>query len=179
MFENVSFLLEMVLRCAINRLGHAFPQTRNVFTNSALIPKIYLACSFADAMFSLGNFRETFFASCLSCTCRALPGAKLHISVFCACALCPKLASVRSGTKASATLWKNRKGQVCLMYFFSWIRESGTFERVSTFLERPIDFQEQIQYSCNGRHACLCYQAEDRYCGIPHIRPCGWETTSL
>ena len=30
----------------------------------------------------LGNFRETSSASCLSCTCRALPRANLHMFVF-------------------------------------------------------------------------------------------------
>ena len=55
---------------------------------------------------------KLFFASCLSHTRRALPRANLHISVFCACASRPKVASVSSGTKASATLWKNQKGYV-------------------------------------------------------------------
>ena len=32
---------------AVNRLGHAFHHSQNVFTNGALIP-IYVACSFAE-----------------------------------------------------------------------------------------------------------------------------------
>ena len=43
---------------------------------------------------------------------------------------------------------------------FSWMTESRTFERLSVFLECPIDFDdflEQIRYSCNGRHVCLWY----------------------
>ena len=88
-------------RCAMNRpnrLGHALPHTRNILTNSTLIPKIYSACSFMDATFSY--LRETYSASCLSHMCRALPRANLHISVFHACAMCPKVATVSSGTKA-------------------------------------------------------------------------------
>ena len=34
---------------------------RNIFTNGTLIPKIYLACSITDAMFSSGNYGDTFF----------------------------------------------------------------------------------------------------------------------
>ena len=74
------------------------------FTNGALIPKIYLASSFANAMFSSGNSRETLFASCLAHTCRALPRENLHISIFRACTTRPKVALVRSGTKASGAL---------------------------------------------------------------------------
>ena len=40
---------------------HAFPPTWNNFANGALIPKIYSACNFTDALYSLGNFGETFF----------------------------------------------------------------------------------------------------------------------
>ena len=59
--ETSPFCGRWFCRCAINRLGHAFPWTRNIFTNGALVPKIYSACSFMDVMFSSGNFRETFF----------------------------------------------------------------------------------------------------------------------
>ena len=116
--ETSPFHWRRFCRCVINRLGHAFPQTRNIFTNGTLIPKIYTACSFADAMFSLWNFRKTFFASCLSRTRRALPKANLHISIFHACAMCPKVALVSSSTKTSATLGENRKGCVCLLLLF-------------------------------------------------------------
>ena len=81
--------------------------------------------------------------------------AYLIISVLCACAPHPTMALASSGTKASATLWKNWNGHVCLLLFFSWMRESRTFERLSVFLENPIDFYdflEQLQYSRNGRH---------------------------
>ena len=57
--ETSSFHWRWFCRCMINRLSHTFPRTQNIFTNGALIPKIYSACSFADAMFSLGNFGET------------------------------------------------------------------------------------------------------------------------
>ena len=102
-------------RFMINTLSHAFPCTQNIFTNGALIPKIYSACSFTGPTFSSGNFGETSSASCLLPTCRAFPRANLHISVFCACTTHPKVASVSSGTKASATLRKNWKGCVCLL----------------------------------------------------------------
>ena len=92
--ETLLFAGDSFCRCAINRLGHAFPPTQDIFTNAILIPKIYLACSCVDAMFSSRNFGETFlFASCLSRTHRALPRANLHISVFRACTSCPKVAS--------------------------------------------------------------------------------------
>ena len=77
MFGNISFC-----RCAINRLSHALPRIQNIFTNGAMIRKIYSACSFADVMFSSGNFGETSSASCLSCTRRATLRTNLHISVF-------------------------------------------------------------------------------------------------
>ena len=60
--ETFPFRWKQFCRCAINRLSHAFPNTWNIFTNSTLI---YLACSFADAMFFSGNFRETSSASFL------------------------------------------------------------------------------------------------------------------
>ena len=59
--ETSSFRWRQFCRCVINKLGHAFSQTQNVFTNGALILKISSVCSFTDTMFSSGNFRETFF----------------------------------------------------------------------------------------------------------------------
>ena len=61
---------------------------------------------------SLWETSEKLFFACLSRTRRALPGANLHISIFRACAMRPKVALVRSSTKASATLGKNRKGHL-------------------------------------------------------------------
>ena len=66
----------------------------------------------------LETLEKHFFASCLLCTCWALPRAYLHISVFRACATRPKVASVSSGTKVSAILRKNWKGRVCLLLLF-------------------------------------------------------------
>ena len=60
-----------------------------------------------------GKLRRNFFSLCLSRWRRAVPRANLHISVFHECAPHPSVAWVSSGTKASATLWKNRKGHVC------------------------------------------------------------------
>ena len=58
--ETSPFHCRRFCRYTINRLGHDFPWTRNIFTNGALIPKIYSACSFADGMFSSENFGKTF-----------------------------------------------------------------------------------------------------------------------
>ena len=149
--ETSPFCWRWFCMYAINRFGHAFLWTWNIFMNGTLILTIYSTCSFTDAMFSSGNFGETFFAPCLSHTRRALLRGNLHISVFRACTSCPKVASESSGTKASATLWKIQKGRV----FFAWMRKSGTFERLSVFPERAIDFhdfQKQVRWSRNSRH---------------------------
>ena len=140
--ETSLFHWRWFCRCANNWLTHTFPRTWNSLINGALILKIYLACSFADAMFSSGNFFTHF-------------REQICIFVFCTCALHPKLALVSSGTKTLPTLWKNWKCRVICCCAFSWRRESWTFERLSILLERPIDFDdflEQIRYSCNGRH---------------------------
>ena len=113
-------------KCSINRLGHAFPWTRNIFTDGAPIPKIYSACSFTDAMFSSENFFFFFWAR-LSRMRRALPRANLHISIFHTRTKHPKVARLSSSTKASATLGEDQKGRVCLF---------------SVFPERPTDFDD-------------------------------------
>ena len=113
-FGNISFSLETFCRCVINRRGHAFPRTQNIFTNGALIPKSYSALSSVALMFSLGNFGATSSALCLSQRCGALLRTNLHISVFLS-----KVASVRSCTKASVTLGKNWKSRVCCC-FHEW-----------------------------------------------------------
>ena len=102
----------------INRLGHAFPRTRNIFTNGALIQRsIQLAASWCDVL--LGKLQiNIFFAPCLSHMCRALPTANLQIYIFRTCAMRTKVASVSSSTKASATLRKNQKDCVCLLLLF-------------------------------------------------------------
>ena len=132
------------------------PCTRTIFTNGALILKIYSACSFADAKFSSGNFEKTSSASCLSRTHRALLRANLHISVFHACTTHPKVALLSSCTKASTTL-QGKSKRLYLLLLFLWTTESGTFKRQSIFPECAVDFhdfQEQIRYSHNGRHVC-------------------------
>ena len=97
-------------------------------------------------------------ALCLSHNCRALPRANLHISVFRACTMHPKVASVSSGTKALAALG-GKSERLCLL-FVSWMTESGSqniWEAIR-ILEHPIDFhefQEQIRYSHNSRHVCF------------------------
>ena len=100
---------------AISRLGCAFPRTRNIFTNGVLIPKIYLAYSFGDAIPSWETLEKLFYLVSFAHAEHFLQ--QICIFVFCACTLHPKVASVRSGTKALATLWKNRKDCVCLLLF--------------------------------------------------------------
>ena len=99
---------------AINTLSQTFLWTRNIFTNDALIPQIYPACSFADAMFSL----EKLFLLCVFCACAEHFQEQICIFVFHACAPRQKVASVSSGTKASATLWKIWKGRVFVLFCF-------------------------------------------------------------
>ena len=115
--EMSPFRWRRFCRCTINRLGHAFPRTWNIFTNGALILKIYWACSFADAMFSSGNFRKLFLL-CVFCAHTEHSREQICIYLFCACAMCPKVTSASSGTEASATLGENWKGCVCLLLLF-------------------------------------------------------------
>ena len=51
------------------------------------------------------------------------------------------MASLSSGTKALATLGKNRKGHDCCFIFFM-NGEIQNFERLSVFPECPIDFND-------------------------------------
>ena len=74
----------------------------------------WIQCSLQETL------EKLFFPSCLSCMRRALLRANLHTSIFRTFAPHPKVASVSSGIKASATLWKNRKGHVCLLFFHEW-----------------------------------------------------------
>ena len=97
---------------AIRSLKHeTFSQMVPWFQRSIQLAALRMQCSLRETS------EKLFFASCLSRTRRVLPSASLHISVFHACTLCPKVASVSSGTKASATLWKNQKGPVCCCCF--------------------------------------------------------------
>ena len=117
--ETSPFHKKWFCMCTVNRLSHAFPHTWDIFTNGALILKIYSACSFANGMFSSGNFEGTSSASCLSRKHKAFLRANLYISVFRACTTLQKVASVSSSPKVSATLRKNRKGCVCCC-FHEW-----------------------------------------------------------
>ena len=90
----------------------------NIFTNGALISKIYSACSFVDAMFSWGNFGEIFCCFMSFAHAQSTSKANLHISIFRTCKTRPKVALVSSGTKASATLREGQKGCVCLLLLF-------------------------------------------------------------
>ena len=116
--ETSPFRLRQFCRCPITRLDHAFSRTWNILTNGAPIPKIYLACSSTDVMFSSVNFRETFFCFLSSPTHRAFPRANLHTHIFRTCATRPKKASLSFDTKASATLGENQKGRVSLLLLF-------------------------------------------------------------
>ena len=124
--ETSPFRWKQFCRCAINRLGHAFPQTRNIFTNGTLILKIYLACSFADAMFSSGNFGETFF--CFVSFAYTQSTSEIKSAYF-------YLSRMRNTSKSGfgkfwhknfsysrgkleTALGENRKDRVCLLLLF-------------------------------------------------------------
>ena len=66
--EKSPFYWRWFCRCEINRPSHVFPHTQNLFTNGTLVLKIYLACSFMDVKFSLGNFGELLLL-CIFCVC--------------------------------------------------------------------------------------------------------------
>ena len=102
-------------RYMINRLGHAFPRTRNIFANGALISTIYSPCSFADVMFSSGNFGQTFF--CFVSFVHLQSNSESKSTYFYhACATHPKVALVNSSTKALGYSWKKIR-RPCLFEF--------------------------------------------------------------
>ena len=103
-----------------------------------LIPNIYSVCSFVDAMFSSGNFRETFFCSVSFAHAQSTSKSK-SAYFFLAWATRPKVASESSGTKVSATLGENRKGSVRSCFMNDRIQ---TFEKLSVLLECPFDFDD-------------------------------------
>ena len=142
LFAGDGFAGAWSIGSAMLSLEHeTFLQMALWFRRSIRLAASQMRCSLRETL------EKLFFASCLSHMCRALPRANLHIPIFRACATRPKVAPVSSG--------KNRKGHVCLLLLFSWMTESGTFERLSLFPGRLIDFhdfQEQIRYSHNGRH---------------------------
>ena len=130
---------------------------KTFFTNGTLIQTIYSACSFADAMFSSGNFRETVFLLCVFGT-RTMH-LQEQICIFLSFTM--RTTSNSGFGKFQHKSFSNsleKSERLCLFVLvFLWMRESGTLERLSIFLERPTDFDdfpEQILYSCNGRHVC-------------------------
>ena len=140
--ETSPFHWRQFCRCVINRLGHAFPRTRNIFTNGALIPKIYSACSFEDAMFSSGNFGET--SLCFVSFAHVQSTSKSKSAYF---YLLPLHNASKSGFgkswHKSFSYSQTKSEMLCLFgVVVSWMTESGTFERLSVFPERPIDFDD-------------------------------------
>ena len=87
--EKSTFPWRRLCRCAIDRLGHAFPRTLNIFTNSPDSKDLF-GLQLHGCNVLLGKFGETFFCF---------------------------VSFVSSGTKASATLGENRRGHVCLLLF--------------------------------------------------------------
>ena len=63
---------------------------------------------------------------CLLCMCRALLRANLHISVFCACATRPKVASVSSGTKSFGYFGEKLERPSFFFSFFPQMTKSWT-----------------------------------------------------
>ena len=121
--------------------------------------KPYLASIFADAMFFSETSRETSTTLCLSSMYRALPRTNTHTSVFRTCKQCQKVAMVSSCTKTLAIPTRGKSERWCLMLslffgYFSTNDKIWNFEKLSVFLEYPIDFQEWIWYSYDGRHEC-------------------------
>ena len=113
--EMCPFSWRRFCRCAINRLGHAFPQTQNIFTNGTLIPKIYSACSFADAMFSSGNFQESFFY--FMSFAHAQSTSESKSAYF--CLSCMRTMSKRGFVKFrhKSFSYSLEKSEMCLLFF--------------------------------------------------------------
>ena len=98
-------------RRTINRLCHAFPRTQNIFTNGALIPKTYSTCSFADAMFSSGNFRETLVLHRVFRARAEHFQEQICIFLSFAHAQCVQSGFSKFRHKTLATLGENQKGE--------------------------------------------------------------------
>ena len=153
--EMSPFFWRWFCRCAINRLSHAFPWTWNIFTNAALIPKIcWLAASWVQC--SLPKTSEKlFFLLHVFHVCMST--SKSKSAYFCLSHICTMSKSGFGKFQHKSFGYSLEKSErLCLfVVVFSWMRKSRTFERLSIFLECPIDFDdfpEQILYSCNGRH---------------------------
>ena len=116
--ETSPFSWRQFCRCAIKRLGHAFPWTRKHFYKWHPDSEDLFGLQLCRRDVLFGKLWRNFFISCLSCVRRAFPRANLHIFIFHTCAACLKVASVSSRTKASDTLRENRKGHVCLLLLF-------------------------------------------------------------
>ena len=136
--ETSPFHWRWFCRCAINRLGHAFPQTRYIFTNGALIPTICLAWSFADAMLSSGNF---FLLHVIRARAEHFQEkiwiflSFVHVHRF--------QKRLQQVPAQKLKLFSEKIGKaVCV---FSFMRESRTFEKLSEFPEHPIDFDDFLQ----------------------------------
>ena len=107
-----------------------------------------------------GKLWRTFFLLRVFCACAKRFQERICIfPVFRTWAPHPKVALASSGTKASATLWKNLnwKSHVCLLLFFMNERiwnfwETICISRMPYYLWW---FPEQIRYSRNSRHVCI------------------------
>ena len=116
--ETSPFHWRWFCRCAINRLGHAFPQTRYIFTNGAPIPTICLAWSFADAMLSSGNFGETF--SCFMSFAHAQSTSKRKSEYFCLLCMCTASKSGFSKFQHKSLSYSLKKSERPCVFFHSW-----------------------------------------------------------
>ena len=114
LFAGDNFAGVRSIESATLSLEHkTFLQVALWFRRSNRLAASWMRCSLRETL------EKLFFASCLLHTCRALPRANLQISIFRAHATHPKVASVSSGTKASAPLEENRKGCVCCYCFMN------------------------------------------------------------
>ena len=141
-------------RCMINRPSHAFPWTQNVFTNCSLILTIYSSCSFMDAMFSTGNFGETF--SCFMSFTHAH-----STSVGKSAYLCFSRTHTMSKSGFGKFQHKNfgysleKLGSPSLLLFHEW--ENPELLRGYLYFWNALLILKifRIWYSRNGRHVCI------------------------
>ena len=140
--ETSPFCGRWFCRCAINRLGHAFPWTRNIFTNGTLILKIYSACSFADTMFSSGNFGEIF--SCFMSFAHMQSTSKSKSAYFYLSHIwnMSKMGFGKFQHKSFSSTWKKSERPCLFVVVVSWMTEYGTFEQLPLFPECSIDFDD-------------------------------------
>ena len=108
--ETSPFCWRGFCRCAINRLGHAFCRTWNVFTNGALIPSIRLAAS-------QKLWRNFCFMSFVHA--QSTSESKLELFVFRVCATRLKCDFAKFQHKSTSYSQEKSKRQSLLLFFMN------------------------------------------------------------